>query len=222
MSSRSIAGLLNAQRGFAAALSCALAASLGCHNLSASLDGPIVNVGRDTLVDDPARVGQWPGWRGGLAQGIAPAESLPTTWSRREHVRFKTDIPGEGHSSPVVWQGAIFLTTVVGQRHREQLTLLKINRDDGQIAWQRSLGQPIGTPHLKLGHAAATVTTDGTRVYAFFGAKGLFCFDFNGERLWHQPLAEQAHEWGTASSPVIAGGLVLQLCDSQEQSFLTP
>jgi outer membrane protein assembly factor BamB len=98
--------------------------------------------------------------------------------------------------------------------------LLKLDRDDGLVAWQRQVGQPIGTPHLKHGHASATAATDGERVYAYFGAKGLFCFDFDGNRLWHQPLAEQSHEWGTSSSPVLAGGLVLQLCDSQDESFL--
>ena len=220
MLSRPLTGEWPLVRRYAAALSLALCALLGCHNITTSLEGPLLNVRRDTPIDDPDQIDQWPGWRGGLAHGVSPALSLPTKWSRREHVRFATEVPGRGHSSPAVWGDAIFLTSVVGQGHRAQLALLKIQRDDGQIEWQRQLGQPIGTPHLKHGHASATTATDGERVYAYFGAKGLFCFDFDGNRLWHQPLAEQSHEWGTSSSPVIAGGLVLQLCDSQDESFL--
>jgi outer membrane protein assembly factor BamB len=221
MLSRLLTGQWLAQRQSAAALSLALSALLGCHNITTSLEGPLLNVGRETPVEDPDLIDQWPGWRGGLASGVSPALTLPTQWSQHENVRFRIEIPGRGHSSPIVWDDAIFLTSVVGDEHRAQLALMRVDRETGNIAWQRQLGQPIGTPHLKNGHASATPATDGERVYAYFGAKGLFCFDYDGNRLWHQPLAEQSHDWGTSSSPVIAGSLVLQLCDSQDESFLS-
>src|SRR5690606_24411880 len=75
--------------------------------------------------------------------------------------------------------------------------------------------------HQKNGYASATVATDGNRVYVSFGAAGLFAFDLQGKLLWHADLGSVEHQWGAASSPVVFGNLVIQLCDSQTQSHLS-
>jgi outer membrane protein assembly factor BamB len=48
----------------------------------------------------------------------------------------------------------------------------------------------------------------------------LFCFDFAGRRVWHEPLHNNQHEWGAATSPVLFGGQVIQVCDQGEESFI--
>ncbi len=198
----------------------AIGTSIGCGNIGERLQAPLPTMDERVVTDEGVALGNWPAWRGGTAHGVSPAKSLPLNWSPRENIAWKTAIDGVGNSSPVVWDDQVFLTSVVGAGHRARLTLLSIDRRDGQILWQQRLGQPVGETHPRNGHASATVATDGQHVYAYFGAKGLFCFTTNGERLWHRPLPDQLHEWGVAACPVLAGSLVIQLCDSQQESYL--
>ena len=60
-----------------------------------------------------AAQGQWPSFRGADARGIGSNAGLPTRWSATENVEWKTDLPGRGWSSPIVWNNRVFLTTVV-------------------------------------------------------------------------------------------------------------
>ncbi len=55
----------------------------------------------------------WPQWRGPLGSGAAPHADPPVRWSEGENVRWKTRLPGLGHSTPIVWGERIFLTTAV-------------------------------------------------------------------------------------------------------------
>ena len=55
--------------------------------------------------------GEWPTWRGGQLEGSSEAESAPIVWSPKDNVRWKTMIPGRGHSSPVISDGRVYVTT---------------------------------------------------------------------------------------------------------------
>src|SRR6266702_3830145 len=55
----------------------------------------------------------WPQWRGPLGTGVAPDAQPPIEWSETKHIRWKTALPGKGHSTPIVWGDRIFLTTAI-------------------------------------------------------------------------------------------------------------
>ncbi|HYO13786.1 MAG TPA: serine/threonine protein kinase, partial [Thermoanaerobaculia bacterium] len=55
----------------------------------------------------------WPQWRGPRGDGVAPQGNPPTTWSETANVRYKVEIPGRGHASPVVWGDRIYLLTAI-------------------------------------------------------------------------------------------------------------
>ena len=61
----------------------------------------------------PVQAENWPCFRGPSRQGVTEAKNLPLKWTETEGVKWKTEVPGEGHSSPVVWGDRIFLTTAV-------------------------------------------------------------------------------------------------------------
>src|SRR6516225_621386 len=67
----------------------------------------------DAVHGQPAAEQAWPQWRGPLGTGVSPTAQPPTEWSESKHVRWKTAIPGKGHSSPVVWGDHVFLTTAI-------------------------------------------------------------------------------------------------------------
>src|SRR5947207_7056010 len=71
----------------------------------------------------------WPQWRGPSGQGVVEGAGYPDSWSATENLRWKTQIPGAGNSSPIVWKDRIFLTTAYGASRR---TVLCFRRDDGK------------------------------------------------------------------------------------------
>lgn len=192
---------------------------------------------------------QWPQFRGAATAGVAET-SVPTTWNLASstHVAWKTEIPGLGHSSPVVWGNRIFVTTAISAapnpqldvRHsgigmaaddgRQTWKLLALDRATGQALWDQTAfeGVPRVRRHLKASHASATPATDGTHVVALFGSEGLYCYDVAGRLLWKQDLGvmnvglvgDQGVQWGPASSPIIHGPLVIVQVDRQRESFL--
>ena len=191
----------------------------------------------------------WPQFRGAATAGVSETR-LPTTWNlaSNTHVAWKTEIPGLGHSSPVVWGDRVFVTAAISAasnppldvRHggigmaaddgRQTWKLLALDRATGKVIWDRTAfeGVPRVRRHLKASHASATPATDGTHVVALFGSEGLYCYDVVGRLLWKQDLGvmnaglvgDEGVQWGPASSPIIHGPLVIVQNDRQRESFL--
>jgi outer membrane protein assembly factor BamB len=63
----------------------------------------------------------WHQWRGPLANGFAPEADPPTTWGAESNVRWKVAVPGQGESTPIVWQNRIFLTTAIETDRQEEM-----------------------------------------------------------------------------------------------------
>lgn len=200
---------------------CGLAA-VGCADsdepLPVSLSLPTVVRGH--LADDAAASAVWPGWRGGPAGGVSAARGLPVSWSASDGFDWKVAVPGEGNSSPVVWDDRIVLTTALGEGPTRTLALVCFDAESGELLWQSEAATAAGATHAKNGYASATPATNGERIFVSFGSAGLFCYDFGGELLWRVALGDLKHMWGTASSPVLFGDLVIQLCDHQHGSYL--
>ena len=180
---------------------------------------PLPLVDSDSL-EDGADVDCWPGFRGPGAQGIAPGGKPALHFNQSEGFRWKVEVPGDGWSSPVVCKDRVLLTSALDQTDPPTLAVLCYDRADGRLVWQADAGQAAGSSHNKNGYASASVVTDGVRIVAFFGAAGLFCYDLDGKPLWQADLGNLDHKWGTASSPVLHGDLVIQLCESEQDSYL--
>ncbi|HUG52116.1 MAG TPA: PQQ-binding-like beta-propeller repeat protein [Vicinamibacteria bacterium] len=144
----------------------------------------------------------WPRWRGPSGQGLATGTGYPDSWSSTENVRWRTPVPGRGHSSPIVWKDQVFLTTSYDEDGRP--AILAFRRDDGKLLWQ-AFGPDTTAEklHRKNSPASATPVTDGRRVYAFFGNRGLLAVGLDGKRLWHRSLGTFANYHGTAGSPLL-------------------
>jgi outer membrane protein assembly factor BamB len=159
----------------------------------------------------------WPGWRGD-GSGVSREQNLPQYWSADAGVVWKTTLPGEGNSSPVVWGDRIFLTASMnGGTNR---LVLCLDRNDGHVVWQRDLpGVQAPETHVKNGYASPTPVTDGERVYAFFDSPGLVALDMDGKPLWTRDLGPFKNSYNMAASPVLCGDLVIQCCDQDQGSF---
>ncbi len=161
----------------------------------------------------------WPQFRGSNGQGISSESNLPVKWSATSNVRWKTGLPGAGHSSPVVWGNRIFLTAF--NSSKKQLIVLCLDKDSGKILWERTVqAERIEEHHSSNSPASPTPATDGKHVYVYFGSRGLVCFDFAGNKVWENPFGPYPNEWGTASSPVLYGDMLLLNSDTDAEDFL--
>jgi outer membrane protein assembly factor BamB len=162
--------------------------------------------------------GNWPQWRGPGGLGVSAESGFPTEWSPTTNVKWKTAIPGRGHSSPIVWGDRIFVTTSIRGEHvpgrkapihlgfdrepgyvhpdsvdvdyRYTLKALGIDARSGRILWEQTAyeGVMYDDRHRKNTYASPTMTTDGRLVYAFFESPGLYAYDFDGHLQWQTSL----------------------------------
>ena len=175
----------------------------------------------------------WPQFRG-PDQGRTPETNLPVSWSATENVRWKTPLPGPGHSSPIIWGDRIFLTAFrpesTGMMGRlmsrlgwpaGQLLVLSLDKQTGRVLWEREVVvDSIAPLHSTNAPASPTPVTDGELVYVYFGQKGLTAFDFDGDVVWEKDLGPYPNEWGFASSPVLYRDKLILLSDSDAEDFL--
>ena len=208
----------------------------------------VANTGSNEAVTTPAN---WPSFRGPDGTGVADGQHPPVTWNVKENtnVRWKTPIPGLGHSCPIVWGNRIFLTTAISSNPDQKIRVgnygdvasvndttkhtwhvICVDRDSGQILWNQKVfeGVPKIKRHLKGSQANCTCAADDTHVIACFGSEGLYCFDHAGKQLWKRDLStldssfslDQEYEWGFANSPLIHDGLAILQCDLSRDSFI--
>lgn len=171
----------------------------------------------DSLLAD-----NWPQFRGPGGLGVSEERGLPVRWSSTENIAWKTDLPGPGSSSPIVWGDRIFITCYSGYGLDEsnpgnpdnlKRHLLCIQRTDGKIVWDRTVNGAAAESFSGFqalhGYASSTPATDGTLVYVFLEKEGVFAFDYSGRQVWRSSVGQQTHSWGSATSPVLYENLVI-------------
>ncbi len=162
----------------------------------------------------------WPRWRGPSGQGVVEDTGYPDRWSDTANVLWKRPVPGQGHSSPIVWGDRIFLTT--SRDRGQRVSVLSFRRSDGALLWQADA--PNGRAerhHGKNSPAAATATTDGERVYVSFGSRGMLAVDFDGNIVWHRDLGRIDNYHGPAGSPLLYRDSVIIYQDQNGGAFVT-
>jgi outer membrane protein assembly factor BamB len=149
----------------------------------------------------------WPQFRGPNASGVNEDAKPPVHFGPDTNLLWKVSLP-PGLSAPVVWGDWIFLTAL---EHNELLTL-GFDAQTGRELWRRvAPAQKIESCHAFSSPAASTPCTDGGRVYSYFGSFGVLAYEFDGREVWHRPFARLPSNYGTATSPILAGGhLILQ------------
>ncbi len=162
----------------------------------------LMGLASQTHAQEPPR---WPQFRG--VNGRAVAEDAKPLPSALKHARWKTPLP-EGWSSPCIWGERIFLTGHDGDA--KKLETICIHRGDGKILWRQTApAEKIERVYKVNSPASSTPTTDGARVVVYFGSYGHLCYDFAGKELWRRPLGPPRAGFGSATSPICAGELVL-------------
>jgi len=163
----------------------------------------------------------WPSWRGPMGNGVAPDQPLATKWSDSDGVRWRSDLPGRGHSSPIVVEDAVYLATATD----DQQMLVSFDRDSGEQEWSTVLHQGgLDTRiHRKATHANGTIASDGKHLYiAFLNADRIVAsaVSLDGEIVWQREIGQFVSKFGYAPSPVLYGSLVIFAADNVGGGYL--
>jgi outer membrane protein assembly factor BamB len=181
----------------------------------------------------------WPQWRGPGGLGISAERDYVEVWGPDTNIAWKTPVPGRGHSSPIVWGDRLFITTSiegaqvpgrtapdhldfkfqpgylhpdsVGVDYRNTLKVLAYDTRNGRLLWERTAfsGLMYDNRHRRNTYASPSVVTDGSAVYAFFEAAGLYAYDMDGKLLWKRAPSEKDGElsWEESLGPIAKAGL---------------
>jgi outer membrane protein assembly factor BamB len=177
-----------------------------------------------TLDSPPACPGDiWPAFRG-LGNSLTAARDLPLDWSDDKNIAWSVELPGYGQSSPVVWRGLVFVTTMQGPR-KETPTVLCFDLASGEKRWQRDFAssQEIEATNM-VTRSSPTPVVDGERVVAFFESGDLLALGQAGNVLWQRSLVEEYGNFtglhGVGSSLAQSGETVFVLVNHEGPSYL--
>ena len=198
------------------------------------------------ILSAAAEAENWPGWRGPRGDGTSLDGNAPVKWdgATGENIHWKVEIPGTGHSSPVVWNDTVFLTTcrTDEETEKKQRVLLCLDRATGETRWQREvLTSLLESRHSLNSYASGTPATDGELVFVSFlsvdgrliaapnvgrkrditpGEIVVAAFDFEGNQKWVTRPGEFISAHGFCSSPVLFENLVIINGDHDGKSYV--
>ena len=187
-----------------------------------------------------AQPGNWPCYRGPQRLGIAPAgnESIPLEWNDTKNIVWKTELPGRGASSPIIWGESVYLTAFTGYGMEKNdphsnipklvRHLICVDRRTGRIRWKADL--PTGDRHehgmsgflFLHGYASSTPVADESGVYLYLGRAGIFAYDHAGKPRWEfrEKVGHRDHSWGSAASPILFEKLLIVHADPDSEALI--
>jgi outer membrane protein assembly factor BamB len=166
----------------------------------------------------------YPFFRGTDSHGIAGGSGYPTDWdgTSGKNIKWKTEIPLNGKSSPVIWDNKIFVTGAEGKT----CEVYCLDKNSGKILWTASAsgitGEPSELPKMDMegGLSVSTVATNGKSVCAIFANGNLVCFDPDGKQKWSANIGSPESNYGYSSSLIIYGNILIVQYDSNKKLSL--
>tara|TARA_R110002049_G_scaffold4601_5_gene32259 strand:+ start:367122 stop:368336 length:1215 start_codon:yes stop_codon:yes gene_type:complete len=167
-----------------------------------------------------ATADDWPRFRGDNGSGISDSSDIPSEWTESNY-RWVADLPGRGNSSPVVWSEHVYVTAAkdaAGQRY-----LICLDKSTGEELWRAEDGFAKHKTHKNNSFASSTPAVDDDHVYQLWHsteATSLIAYSHGGDEVWRYELGGYKHGQGGATSPIVAGNLVVVAHDHKDDSYL--
>ncbi|MDP6915926.1 MAG: PQQ-like beta-propeller repeat protein [Verrucomicrobiota bacterium] len=189
----------------------------------------------------------WHHWRGPDDNGVSTTAKPPVQWSPTNNIQWKVPVEGNGSSTPIIWGNKLFVLSAIntgevdpslpkpedqpkrvfGITHPNtsyEFVVLCIDRNTGKVLWRETATKliPHEGAHRDNNFASASPTTDGKRLYCWFGSAGLFCYDLDGNKLWERNLGKikMGASLGEGCSPVVHEGKIVIVRDHSRQSSI--
>lgn len=164
----------------------------------------------------------WPEFRGPTQQGHAEAKNLPVEFNNEKNVTWKTPIAGRGHSSPVIWENQLWITSAYDEG--KSLHAICLDKESGKVIHDVEVftNEETVNVNAKNSHASPSPVIESGRIYVHFGTYGTACLDTaTGEKMWENRDLKLNHQEGPGSSPVLFENLLLLNCDGYDVRYVT-
>ena len=169
--------------------------------------------------------GEWPDFRGPRGDGhVAKAKvGLPLHWSESSNVKWKTEIPHQGISTPVIMDGQVWLTTATPEGH--DFFVICVDAEMGKVRFNEKLfhsdhPESLGNGKGMNTYATPSAVVEPGRVYVHFGSFGTACLDAKTSKvLWKRTDLPCRHYRGPSSSPVLFENLVILTFDGADLQY---
>ncbi|QDT10604.1 PQQ-binding-like beta-propeller repeat protein [Planctomycetes bacterium K23_9] len=210
-------------------------------NLKSSLLSGLVLVALACPAPGQELADNWHQWRGPNANGVSDTADPPISWSEDGNIKWKVSIDGQGTSTPIVWGNNVFVLTAIKTGDKDSsipdandqpktnffdikrpnetraFVVICLDRTTGKEIWRDTATTkiPHEGAHKDNDFASASPTTDGQRLYCWFGSAGLFCYSLDGQKIWQRDLGEirVGSSLGEGCSPVLHDGKLVILRD---------
>ncbi|CAN5516012.1 PQQ-binding-like beta-propeller repeat protein [soil metagenome] len=166
----------------------------------------------------------WPQFRGPNGDGTALTSTLPTTWSEKENVKWKTAIHTKdfrGWASPVIWGDQIWLTDA--RNDGKEFYAVCLDKATGKVVHDLKLltEEKPAFCHAFNSYASPTPAIEAGRVYCHFGSHGTVCLDTAmGKPVWERKDLKCDHWRGPGSSPILYQDLLILCFDGHDVQFV--
>jgi len=165
---------------------------------------------------------QWARFRGPNGQGISYAKNVPVKWTQNDY-NWKVRLPGGGHSSPVIWDDKVFITS--GDLKADQGFLLALRVEDGKILWQKEYSLSSYRPNSRNSYASATPAVDAEHIYILWPTPKetiLIALDHNGGEIWKRIFEGVYCQHGAGGSPIVFEDIVVFTHEHENSTKDTP
>ena len=172
------------------------------------------------LISTTQLVADWPQFRGPDGQGHSKEKGVPIQWAEDRNITWKSAVPGQGWSSPVIALNQVWMTGA--EADGKSLHAVCIDKTSGALLCNIEVLTPkdSGPRHRLNGYASPTPVLDGERVYVHFGPRGTVCLDTAGGILWKNTEFDYNVIQGAASSPILHRDLLILTCDGIDHQFI--
>ena len=152
---------------------------------------------------------EWTRFRGPNGQGISDAKTIPVKWTEKDY-NWKVELPGGGHSSPVLWGEKLFVTS--GDRQAGNSVIYALNVSDGKVLWQKEYSLSKYRPNKLNSFATATPVVDADYVYVLWTSLEetiLTALNHQGTEIWKRTFEGVRCQHGAGSSPIVHDDMVI-------------
>lgn len=164
------------------------------------------------LDQDGVLADNWPQFRGPDHQGHSTGPGLPLQWSDSENIAWRTELPGQSWSSPIVWGNRVFVTTTM--EDGVSCRVISVDSTDGSIQWNKEVfRQALLRKEDRNTYATPTPATDGEKVYACFGDGSFVALNYYGDIVWTNRDHMFYGQHGLGSSPILYDGMLIMARD---------
>lgn len=165
---------------------------------------------------------QWSRYRGPNGQGISYAQNIPVKWTQKDY-NWKVNLPGGGHSSPVLWDDKVFITC--GDQKTDNGLLLALRVSDGKVLWQKRYSLSSYRPNSRNSYATATPAVDADHIYVLWPTPKetiLAALDHDGREIWTRTFEGVYCQHGAGGSPIVFDDIVVFTHEHENSTKDTP